>query len=188
MSEDSPAVTGAGVRRRLATFTPDGYDKGRPPWTQAAWLAVSGAVLQRWWCPGRVRVAVLRAFGARIGSGVVIRHRVRIHWPWKLVVGDDTWIGEGAWILNLEPVTIGSDVCVSQDVLLCTGSHDARSSTFAYDNAPIVVEDGAWLAARATVLRGVTIGADAVVGATALVTKDVAPGARVLAPRGETRR
>ncbi|WP_046530250.1 MULTISPECIES: acetyltransferase [Cellulomonas] len=172
------------ARRHLAGFRGTGYDKGRPAAVQALWLAVSGLVVVRWWCPASLRAALLRAFGARIGTGTVIRHRVRVHWPWKLAVGDDTWIGEGAWILNLEPVTIGSDVCISQDVLLCTGSHDARSATFEYDNAPVVVQDGAWVAARATVLRGVTIGADAVVGATALVTTDVPPGARVLAPRG----
>lgn len=170
-------------RRSLAGFTGAGYDKGRPVHIQALWLAISGLVLTRWWCPGRVRVAILRAFGATIADNVLIRHRVRIHWPWKLTVGADTWIGEDTWILNLEPVTIGSDVCISQAVLLCTGSHDRRSPTFEFDNAPIVIEDGAWVAARATVLRGVTVGADAVVGATALVTADVPAGTTVLAPR-----
>ena len=102
------------MRRRLAAFTGRGYDKGRSPVWQIAWLAASGAVVTRWWCPVGVRVAILRAFGATIGENVLIRHRVRIHWPWKLTVGDDSWIGEDTWILNLEPVTIGSDVCVSQ--------------------------------------------------------------------------
>ncbi len=175
------------ARRRLAGFTGAGYDRGRPLPVQVAWLAVSGLVVTRWWCPGRVRVALLRAFGARVGAGTNIRHGVRVHWPWKLTVGDHTWIGEGAHLLNLEPIVLGSDVCVSQDVLLCTGSHDRRSPTFEFDNAPIVVEDGAWVAARATVLRGVRIGADAVVGATALVTRDVPAGAVVLAPAATVR-
>ena len=107
---------------------------------------------------------------------MLIRHDVKIHWPWKLTVGDNSWIGEGVWILNLEPVTIGSDVCISQEVLLCTGSHDRRSPTFEFDNAPISIGDGSWVATRATVLRGVTIGKDCVVGATLLVVKDVADG------------
>ena len=146
-------------------------------------MLVSGVVVTRWWCPTSLRVALLRAFGASIGTGTNIRHDVRIHWPWRLTVGNDSWIGEGAHLLNLEQITIGSDVCISQQVLLCTGSHDYSSPTFEFDNAPIVIEDGAWVAARATVLRGVRVGADAVVGATALVTRDVAPGAHVLAPR-----
>lgn len=170
--------------RRLAGFTGAGYDKGRKPHIQALWLLISGLVVIRWWCPVPLRIAILRSFGARIGSGVLIRHGVRIHWPWKLTVGDDCWIGEGAWILNLEPVTLGHDVCISQDAFLCTGSHDLRSETFEFDNGPITVEDGAWVAARATVLRGCTIGRGAVVGATALVVADVPAGTIVTAPLG----
>jgi putative colanic acid biosynthesis acetyltransferase WcaF len=169
--------------RSLAGFTGAGYDKGTGTWKQIAWLTASGLLTRHWWCPNRLRVAVLRRFGAHIGDGVLIRHDVRIHWPWKLTVGEHSWIGEQAWILNLEPVVLGSNVCVSQGVLLCTGSHDRRSPTFEFDNAPITVGDGAWIAARATVLRGVRIGDGAVVGATALVTSDVAAGTTVLAPR-----
>jgi putative colanic acid biosynthesis acetyltransferase WcaF len=168
--------------RNLAGFTGRGYDRGRAiPW-QIAWLAISGGVVMRWWCPRRVRIAILRFFGAQIADGVVMKHNVRIHWPWKLAIGEHSWIGENAWILNLEPVTIGAHVCISQDVLLCTGSHDRRSPTFEFDNGPIVIEDGAWVAARATVLRGSVIGRDAVVGATALVAGTVAPGAILVAP------
>jgi putative colanic acid biosynthesis acetyltransferase WcaF len=175
------------VRRSLAGFTGAGYDKGRGPAWQIAWQLASGLVVVRWWCPSRLRNAVLRAFGAQLGERVLIRHQVRVHWPWKLTVGDDSWIGEQAWLLNLEPITIGADVCISQGVLLCTGSHDRRSPTFEFDNAPVRVEDGAWVAARATVLRGVTVGADAVVGACALVTSDVPAGATVLAPAAGVR-
>jgi putative colanic acid biosynthesis acetyltransferase WcaF len=179
-------VTGAASRRSLKDFTGRGYDKGRGPLVQVLWLLVSGLLVTRWWCPLRLRIAVLRAFGAQIATGVLIRHRVRIHWPWKLTVGDHSWIGEDVWILNLEPVVIGADVCVSQGAMLCTGSHDRRSPSFEFDNAPIEIGDRAWIAVRATVLRGVTVGADAVVGACALVTRDVEPGAVVLAPVAST--
>lgn len=178
----------AARRRSLSGFTGVGYDKGRGPFMQIVWYALSGALVTRWWCPNRVRIAVLRGLGAQIGAGTLIRHRVRIHWPWKLVVGANSWVGEGSWILNLEPVIIGDDVCISQDVLLCTGSHDWRSPTFEFDNAPIHVGHGAWIATRATVLRGVVIGEDAVVGATALVTSNVASGAVVVAPLAATSR
>lgn len=173
--------------RDLRAFRGTGYDKGRGPLWQIAWLVTSSLLVTHWWCPVALRVAVLRAFGASVGSDVNLRHRVRIHWPWKLTIGDSCWIGEGVWILNLEPVTIGTQVCISQDVLLCTGSHDRRSPSFEFDNAPITVGDGAWVAARATVLRGVTIGAEATVGATALVTRDVPAGAVVLAPESSVR-
>ena len=169
--------------RRLDQFTGAGYDKGRPPSAQILWLLVSGLVVRRWWCPMALRLTILKAFGARLGRGVIIRTDVKIHWPWKLVVGDHSWIGEEAWILNLEPVTIGSQVCISQQALLCTGSHDRSSVTFEFDNAPIEISDGAWVATRATILRGVTVGEDAVVGAGAVIAKDVPAGCLVRAPR-----
>lgn len=160
-------------QRSLAGFTGAGYDKARPMWVQALWFAVCNLVYLKWWCPRRLRPVLLRLFGARVGSNVFIRHRVRVLWPWKLVVGNDVWLGEDAWLLNLEPITIGDDVCISQGAFLCTGSHDARSATFEYDNAPITVERGAWIAARATVLRGVRIGEGVTVPACALVKRDM---------------
>lgn len=177
----------AALRRDLAGFRGTGYDRGRNILWQIAWQFISGLIVVRWWCPTRARATILRGFGAQIGANVVIRQRVRIHWPWKLSVGDNSWIGDSAWILNLEPVTIGSDVCISQEVLLCTGSHDRRSPTFEFDNGPIVIGDGAWIAARATVLRGSTIGHDSVIGACALAHGVVAPGTVVQAPKPDTR-
>jgi len=163
----------------LAGFTGAGYDKGRSKAWQALWHVVHHLAFQRWWFPPRLRPFVLRRFGARIGDRVLIRQDVRIHWPWKLDIGDDCWIGERAWLLDLEPITIGRDVCISQDAFLCTGSHDRHSPTFEFDNGPIVVEDEAWVAARATVLRGVTVGQGALVAAGAIARADVPAGATV---------
>ena len=167
----------------LAGFTGHGYDKGRPKLVQALWFATQSLVFGAWWCPRglRARAAATRS-ARRSGPGVVIRHRVRVLWPWKLTVGDDCWIGEDVWLLNLEPITLGSDVCLSQGAFLCTGSHDRRSPTFEYDNGPINVGDRAWVAARALVLRGVSVGAGAVVGAHSTVVRDVP--ADVVVPTG----
>jgi putative colanic acid biosynthesis acetyltransferase WcaF len=112
---------------------------------------------------------------------VFIRHRVRVLWPWKLRVGDDSWIGEDVWLLNLEPIDVGRDVCLSQGVFLCAGSHDRHSPSFEYDNGPIVIHDQTWIAAQALVLRGVTVHERCVVGARAVVTKDVPTGVIVSA-------
>lgn len=169
--------------RKLSLFTGAGYAKGRPLVIQALWVGTSAVLVERIWCPPRFRVVLLRCFGARIGKRVLIRHGVRIHWPWKLAIADDVWIGVNAWLLNLEPITIGSNVCISQAAMLCTGSHRASDPAFEFDNAPIHISDGAWIATRATVLRGVSVGRNAVIGATALVTKDVPDDATVLAPR-----
>ena len=130
-----------------------------------AWFATMNLVFMKWWFPARLRPVLLRAFGAQVGDRVLIRHRVRILWPWKLTIGDDCWIGEDAWLLDLEPITLEHDVCISQGALLCTGSHDHRDPAFEYDNAPIRIGAGAWIAARATVLRGTTVAAGHVVPA-----------------------
>lgn len=163
------------IERRLDLFDGHGYEKGRPVAVQAMWLAASHLLVQPWWAPSALRVAALRLFGARIGTGVVIRSGVRVHWPWKLRIGSNVWLGEDAWLLNLEPIELGDQVCISQGAMLCTGSHDQSAVDFAFDNGPIVVESGSWICARATVLRGVRVGAGSVVGAGVVVRKDLPP-------------
>lgn len=173
------------MARQLSSFNPSGYDKGRNLVWQLAWLVIWGSFGSRWWCPNRVRIALLRAFGASIGQGVNFRHGVKVHWPWKLAIGHNSWIGEQVWILNLEKVAVGSNVCISQGVLLCAGSHRADLDTFDFDNGPIVIEDGVWLCARSVVLRGVLIGANSVVGACAVVDRDLRPSSKVYGPRAQ---
>jgi putative colanic acid biosynthesis acetyltransferase WcaF len=180
------AEPAAGSRFDLAGFRGVGYDKGRPRLTQLLWLIVSRTIVMKWWCPSPVRVQILRVFGAQIGEGTRIRADVKIHWPWKLKVGAGSWIGEEAWILNLEPVAIGSNSCISQGVFICTGSHDRRSPTFEFDNAPITIGDSVWIATRATILRGVHIADGATVGAAALVTRHVTTNGTILAATSRT--
>ena len=177
----------AGRRFSLDGFTGRGYERGRSIGVQVLWL-IARELLMKWWCPNRFRIMVLRIVGARIGAGVLIRHQVKIHWPWKLEVGANSWIGEEVWILNLERVTIGSNTCISQGVLICTGSHDRRSPTFEFDNAPIVIGDSVWVAARATVLRGTRIGDGVTIGATVVVTGDVPPETTLLASEPRVQR
>jgi putative colanic acid biosynthesis acetyltransferase WcaF len=169
--------------RSLANFRGTGYDKGRPYIVQAAWFATQNLVFSKWWLPRALRPVLLRLFGAEVGQNVLIRHRVRVLWPWKLAIGDNCWIGEDAWILNLEQVSIGHDVCVSQGGFLCTGSHDIASPSFEYDNGPITVGDGVWLGAQAIVLRGVTIGPGSVIAARARVSSDVSAGSLLKSAR-----
>lgn len=180
----SSAVSERGNSFRLSDFRGDGYSKGRPLPIVAMWFAVEHLIFMKWWCPSRLRVALLRAFGATIGEGVLIRHGVRVHWPWKLTIGDHAWIGEGAWILNLEPVTIGRDSVLSQESLLCTGSHDRRSPSFEFDNASIAIGDSVWIAARATVLRGVTIGDGVTVASGVVACRDLPAGTVLRNPFG----
>jgi len=163
----------------LVSPNSEGYDKGRSIWWQALWFATQSLVFGAWWCPRSWRPRILRGFGAEVGTNVFIRHRVRVLWPWKLTVGSNVLLGEDVWLLNLEPITIGSDVCISQAAFLCTGGHSFQSEDFAYANGPIVIEDGVWIATQCLVLRDVTIGSAAVIGARAVVRRSVAPGSRL---------
>jgi putative colanic acid biosynthesis acetyltransferase WcaF len=84
-------------------------------------------------------------------------------------------IGERVWIDSLAQVTIGPNVCISQDVYLCCGNHDWTSPTFMKSVKPITIEEGAWIATRATILPGVTIGSHAVIAAGAIVSSNCEP-------------
>ncbi len=150
--------------RNLGLFKAD-YDRGKPKFLQILWFLSSNGIFNTFLMPSAVRIWAINFFGGQISRNVLIRHSVVIQWPWKLSIGENSWIGEGTRILTLENVTIGSNVCISQEVLICTGSHDHKQISFPYKNKPIVIHDGAWLAARCTILAGVTVGQNSVVAA-----------------------
>lgn len=123
--------------------------------------------------PQTFKRALLLLFGAQVGRGLVIKPRVNIHFPWKLKLGDDVWIGEEVFILNFERVTIGNNVCISQRAFICGGNHDFRISSMPYRNSPITLEDGCWIGASAFVSSGVTVGVDTVITAGSIVTSNL---------------
>ncbi|WP_282037153.1 WcaF family extracellular polysaccharide biosynthesis acetyltransferase [Saccharicrinis aurantiacus] len=98
-----------------------------------------------------IKVFLLKCFGAHIGKGVVIKPCVNIKYPWKLSIGENTWIGEQVWIDNLDTVTIGANCCLSQGVLLLCGNHNYTKETFDLMIGPITLEDGVWIGAKSTV-------------------------------------
>jgi putative colanic acid biosynthesis acetyltransferase WcaF len=116
---------------------------------------------------------LLRLFGARVGVGVVIKPGVNIKYPWRLSIGDWSWIGEGVWIDNLADVTIGSHVCISQGAMLLTGNHDYKSNTFDLIIESIIIKDGCWIGARSTVCPGVHCGEHAVLAVGSIATKSL---------------
>ncbi|PLC13205.1 acetyltransferase [Kocuria flava] len=117
----------------------------------------------------RLRAATLRAFGAQIGAGVVIRPRTRVKFPWKLEIGDRSWIGEGVWFHNQDRVIVGADAVISQETFVTTGSH-AHRRDMALLTRPIVIEDGAWITARCIVLGGTHVGRSAVVSPGSVIS------------------
>jgi len=119
---------------------------------------------------------LLRAFGAQIGKGVLIRPSVSVTYPWKLSIGDWCWIGDGATLYTLGEISIGDNSCISQHAYLCTGSHDYTRTSFDLYAVPIRVEPEAWVATHVFVGPGVTIGHGAIIGAASVVLKDVEAG------------
>lgn len=128
---------------------------------------------------------LLRLFGSKIGRNVLIRRNVRVHFPWNLEIGDDCWIGEDVWLINHEMVKIGSNVCISQRAIVCSGGHDYRSASLKYSHKPIEIRDGAWICLDAKVLPGVTIGKCSVVAAGEIVRKSIPDNSMLIA--GEIR-
>ncbi|ULQ52405.1 WcaF family extracellular polysaccharide biosynthesis acetyltransferase [Flavihumibacter fluvii] len=120
-----------------------------------------------------IKVVLLRWFGATIGKSVLIKPSVNIKYPWKLVIGDHTWIGENVWIDNLADVSIGSHVCLSQGAFLLTGNHDFKSKTFDLMVKPIKLEDGVWIGAQAIVCPGVNCHHSSVLSVSSVATKDL---------------
>lgn len=151
------------------------FSRGRSHLVEALWLMVQWLLISSW-VPGAAhRRWLLRIFGAHIGQYVVIKPGVRVKFPWRLEVGDHTWLGEDVWIDNLAPIVIGSNCCISQGAYLCTGSHDWSQPTFDLMTTPILIEDGAWIAAQAIVGPGVTLGTGAVLALGSVATTSLAP-------------
>lgn len=150
------------------------YQVGRSHVLWVLWYFLGSPIVRSNLVPfSRVKVAVLRLFGARIGRGVYLKPGLKVKFPWYLTIGDYCWIGEDAWIDNLTPVAIGSHVCVSQAAYLCTGNHDWTTPNMKLFRRPIVLNDGSWVGARAIVSPGVTLGAGAVAAAGSVVTKNI---------------
>ncbi len=157
----------------LSTYNNDFYDPGSLI-ARIAWQLISAVFFETvlpW--PNRFKCMLLRFFGARIGNAVIIKPNVKIKFPWRLIVGDHVWIGEQVWIDNLDIVTLQDSSCVSQGAYLLTGNHNYRKTTFDLMIAPVLIEQGAWVCAKAVVCPGVTVGTHAVLSVGSVATEDL---------------
>jgi putative colanic acid biosynthesis acetyltransferase WcaF len=119
-------------------------------------------------------------FGADVGRDVHIYPSVKITIPWNLGIGDQAGIGDNAILYALGNIHIGRAATISQGAHLCAGTHDYNDPAMPLLKIPILVEDCAWVCADAFVGPGVTVGGHAIVGARAVVVKDVEAGAIVV--------
>lgn len=118
---------------------------------------------------------LLRAFGAKIVGTAYVYSSAKVYYPANLTMMEHSCLASDVDCYNVAPIIIGANSTVSQGAYLCTASHDITDPLNPLITAPIIIEDQAWVGAKAFVGMGVTIGQGAVVGATASVYKDVDP-------------
>lgn len=144
---------------------------GKPAIIVYLWGAVELLVISNpWQISSALRVGVLRLFGAEIGNGVIFRPRTRVKFPWKLHIGDRSWIGEGVWFHNQDHIYVGHDVVISQETMLTTGSH-AYKRDMALITRPIHIEPGAWITSRCLILGGAVVSRNEVIQPMNVVRK-----------------
>lgn len=163
--------------QKLSLFEiPVGF-RGRPGWyiqlwwlVQACFFKTSPQFMYGW------RRWLLRSFGAEVGKGVKLRPSVHTQFPWKIRIGDHSWIGDGVVLYSLAEIEIGANAVISQRSYLCTGSHDYRLESFPIYAHKISIADECWLATDVYVAPKVTIGRGTVVGARSSVFHDLPAG------------
>lgn len=127
------------------------------------------------WCLKKWRVALLRIFGAKVGSECSIHGSAQIWMPGNLALGDRCWVDDDARLYSAAKISMGHDCVISARATLCTASHDISSPVFELITRPVTLGNYVWVASDAIVLPGVSLGDGCVVGAGAVVAHDVEP-------------
>ena len=152
---------------------PKGF-RGRNAFAVQLWWIVQGTFFR---CSPQFmygfRRFILKLFGAKIGKDVIIRPTVRITYPWKVSIGDFSWIGDDVVLYSLGEIEIGNNVVISQKTYLCTGSHDYSKITFPIFAEKIIIKDECWLATDVFVAPGITIEKGTVIGSRSSVYKNI---------------
>ena len=134
---------------------------------QATIFKLSPQVLYSW------RRFLLKCFGAKIGKHVIIRPTAKITYPWKVKIGDYSWIGDDVVLYSLGEIEIGSNTVISQRSYICTGSHDYTKIDFPIYAKKTLIDDECWLATDVYVAPGVIINKGVVVGARSTVLSNL---------------
>ena len=156
------------------SFDNSDYYPGRGLLVRTMWYFLNAWVFKSYLFPVyTMKTFLLRAFGATVGDGLVIKPNVNIKYPWHLLLGNNVWIGVGCWIDNLVKVELGDNVCVSQGALLLTGNHNYSKQTFDLITKSISVKEGAWIGAKAIVCPGVICESHSVLSVGSIATTNL---------------
>lgn len=120
-----------------------------------------------------VRRFFYRLGGVKIGKGSSIHMAAMFYRPQGITIGDDSLIGEKVVLDGRDRIVIGNHVDIASEVMIYNAEHDVHDNNFTAISAPVVIEDYVFIGPRAIILPGVTVKKGAIVGAGAVVTKDV---------------
>ncbi len=140
----------------LSNYSSKEYNPGANIAVRIVWYIINIIVFKSYFFPfNSFKAIILKLFGSKIGKNITIKPNINIKYPWFLEVGNSVWLGEGVWIDNLDKVTIGSNVCISQNAYLLTGSHNYNDPKFKLITKQIIIKDGCWVCAGAIICPGV---------------------------------
>jgi len=123
-----------------------------------------------------VRRFFYRLGGIEIGKGSTLHMGARFYNPWNIKIGEDSIIGEGVVLDGRDNLIIGNHVDIASEVMIYNAQHNIKDPNFCAIQTPVSIEDYVFIGPRAIILPGVAIKKGAVVGAGAVVTKDVEAG------------
>lgn len=167
-------ISRQGQQVSLKLYNNSWYNSGASIVKRTLWYFVNASILNSSWLPiSSVKILILRSFGARVGTGVTIKPKVNIKYPWLLEIGNSCWIGEEVWIDNLTWVKIGNNVSLSQGSMLLTGNHNYKKVTFDLLVGEIILQEGVWIGAKAIVCPGVICHNHAVLTVGSVATKNM---------------
>ena len=160
----------------LSKYNNDWYNPGKNSFIRLVWYIVNSLFfINSLNGSSGLKKFLLKLFGAKIGKGVVLKPGINIKYPWKLTIGDYSWIGERVWIDCLDSVVIGANCCISQGALLLSGNHDYTKPTFDLMIASIVLEDGVWIGAEAIVTGETICGTHSVLSVKSVASSNLEP-------------
>lgn len=162
------------MRQKLYKFKLPENFRGRNSFTVQLWWVVQGTLfrLSPQFMYGWRRF-LLRLFGAKIGKKVIVRPTVKITYPWKVKIGDFSWVGDEVTLYSLGEIEIGENTVISQKSYICTGSHDYLKEDFPIYAKKIIIEDECWLATDVFVAPGIVIKKKSIIGARSSVYNNI---------------
>ncbi len=125
------------------------------------------------------RAEIIRKVFAEVGEDCYIEPPFHANWGCNMHVGDHFYANFNLTVVDDADIYIGNSVMIAPNVTIATGAHpicpELREQVYQY-NLPVHIGNRVWIGAGATILPGITIGDDSVIGAGSIVTKDIPSG------------